>query len=153
MSVTRKRGRDIKIYFDDTGEVGDGTWTEVTGLRDRSLPASPKEVDMTAGDDAWELKLPGDNEEHIEFSVIDDSSNTSLTTLLTLADSGTVRGWAFANGPIATVGTKGVRFDGFLQLAGETAGREEPHTYTFRAIPAPTDNADGCPPQRFTISV
>ena len=149
--VTRKRGRDLRLYMDDTGGVGEGAWVQVAKRRALSLPQSPEQVDLTAGDDTFKAFGPGDTEWHIEFDVVEDVAEATLAALLAIADTGQIRGWALTNGDITTSGTRTVLFDGFVQMAGETAERDAASMKAFRVTPAPTDNPSGWPPNRYTI--
>jgi hypothetical protein len=109
MAKAYKKGSKFLLYL-NTGSQGSPTWgliNAVTNLNSNCNPADivVEEQNMPDG------HLHGEQDPEITFQLNEESGETNVETLIAAIHSGDMKEIAYANGPIATAGTKYLRLE------------------------------------------
>lgn len=127
-------GGDQFLYL-DTGTHDTPVWVLINKAKDVSWPIDFTDVAVDARDSKWKLHEAGKQDLELTFNYqVTKGPDAVRTALETRALARTETRWAIANGPIATSGTRYLRFYGKIF----TFGNEEPlddaktHDFTIR---------------------
>lgn len=112
-------GLDNKLYK-NTGTYGSPTWTEMTSVKDLSMPIEKNSSPATSRASAFEMMAEGLIKIGLNFTMLRDADATGYGAIRAAAIArGTTFDMAIASGAIATTGTVYLRADfaifGFTQ--------------------------------------
>jgi hypothetical protein len=123
MPSNARSGFAHKMYR-NTGSFGTPAWVEVAEVGDVKIPLLDGEISVNTRATRFKQFLKGLVELKPNWSMPYDPSNANYTALETTGQSASAtQDLAFADGPIATTGTKWVRIPESLIFLGE---RDEP---------------------------
>ena len=129
------KGMNAKLYYDTAG-VGEGTWTELTIVKDVSLNLEKAEADVTtraAG--GWRQTVSTIKEATIEFEMIWDPADAGFEAIRDAWKNGSLIGLAAMDGAIATVGSQGLTADCEIISFNKNEPLEEVATVNVTAKP------------------
>lgn len=102
-------GLDGKAYY-NTGTNASPTWVLVENIKDLTQNLERGEFDVTTrGGGGFVQRVPVLADGSIDFQMVYDPDDADVTQVQTDFFAKTVRQWAFMDGPIATVGSQGLR--------------------------------------------
>lgn len=101
-------GRDAHLYL-NTGTVASPTWTEIIEARDLSLALTAESIDVSDRSTKFKLYDSGGIECSISGKLTYRNGNANCESIRDLFLSGCGAEFALTDGPIATVGTEGIR--------------------------------------------
>ena len=113
MSVTR--GKDFKLYRNtDDPYDNSPTWSEVTNVRDvtRSLEAALADASIRGSD--FRLQVPTLKDFSVDFQMVYDPDDTHYDAMEDAYFENEGQEFVILDGPISTVGSKGIRFQGYI---------------------------------------
>jgi hypothetical protein len=127
----QKLGFEAKCYYDATG-AGQGTWVELTIVKDLSLNQEADEAEATIrGDDGEKSWLQGLKDRSIEIVCGYLTSDAGYQALRDAWNNNTPIGLAFMDGDIATIGSEGYQADFVVTGFNRSENLSEPMTATF----------------------
>lgn len=103
-------GLDMLLYR-NTGTNGSPTWALIENVGDLTGPDSMDKIELPRRKTAIKQYEPGQRDISFEWDMIKDETDTQFTALRTAYAAKTLTEFAFANGPIATAGTKYFRVE------------------------------------------
>ena len=103
-------GLDMLLYR-NTGTNGSPTWVLIENVGDLTGPDSMDKIELPRRKTAIKQYEPGQRDISFEWDMIKDETDTQFTALRTAYAAKTLTEFAFANGPIATAGTKYFRVE------------------------------------------
>jgi len=95
--------------YRNTGTNASPTWNLVPNVGDLSVPISFDEADVSTRESLTKMTDPGLMDASIQFSMIVDSSDTDYVAIELACFARTAIEFAVMNGPIGTVGSRGLR--------------------------------------------
>lgn len=102
-------GLDAKVYR-NTGTYGSPTWTEWDFVKETTLSLSKSEADATTrANGGWKATIGSLKDASLEITAIHDTSDAQYLAAIQAFVSGAAFDLVIADGPIATVGTRGYR--------------------------------------------
>lgn len=106
-STVAQVGLSMKIYV-NSGTYGSPTWAEITNVADAKIDTgTADEAEVSSRAVSWKQYEPGLKDATFEWDMrYKQSDSTGLNALTTAWSSGTLKEFAFADGDIATSGTK-----------------------------------------------
>ena len=141
-------GVDAKTYFDALGVAND-TWTELSGIKDLSVPLEKEKVDSTRRADAgWKTSVCKMKALGLDLVIPADPTDAAYLALEAAHINSRAIGIAIMDGAIATPGTQGLKadFQVFKFQRGEPADGLQMMNVSLK----PTDSATA--PTWVTIS-
>ena len=136
-------GYFCKLYR-NTGTYGSPTWVEVLPTRDVKSNCVMNEIDASVrGGNGWQQNVPGLKNLTLEFNLLWDSTDASLTAISDayFANPPTTIEFLALSGPIGTAGNKGIRAVCYVTNFSRNEGLEEAVTVDVTAKPAAGVNA------------
>lgn len=103
-------GLDMKLYR-NSGTYASPTWVLVDNVADLKGPDSMGEAVIGIRGKAYEQYEPGLRKVSFDWDMIKDETDTNFSALRTAYGAKTLTEFAFANGAIATTGTKYFRIE------------------------------------------
>ena len=77
-----KRGMDAKLYYKEGGVQADGSWAELTNVRDLTLGMEKGEADVsTRGNNGWRARLSTLKDGTVEFQMVWDPSDAGFEAI------------------------------------------------------------------------
>lgn len=105
-----KRGLDMYAYR-NTGNYAVAVWDLIPNIKDLTLTTSRKEGDASRRASSVEQMVATLFSPSISWAMVNDPTDADLLVLWTAYDAGTLVEFAFADGPIATNGTRYIRYE------------------------------------------
>lgn len=131
MAKSYVKGASYKLYL-NTGSYGSPTWAEIKAAGDITVDRAPDDVEVPErGMDTGHLQ--GEANPTISFTLMEDTGDANVETLIAAIYSGAMKEIAVANGPIATVGTKWLRMESVL-MGALSAARSDVSSYEVTAM-------------------
>jgi hypothetical protein len=136
-------GNDCKLYI-NTGTYGSPTWAVVDLVKDITVADSRAEGDSTVRGYDLTSVTPGMRTLQVSGEIKYDAADTAFDALYDayVADPQAVIGCLILDGPIATAGKKGKRFDAYVTQWGDNEPLNQVKTVPF-TLSATTDAAHG----------
>jgi hypothetical protein len=107
--MSSKLGIEMKLYR-NTGSTESPTWAELTNVKDVNVDFSKGEADVTTRASAgWKSYRGTLKEFSADFQMVYDPADTSFAAIEAAFMDNTALDLAFADGPIATSGTRYIR--------------------------------------------
>lgn len=128
MAKDYKRGDDYLVYL-NTGTQAAPVWVLIKEAVNVALAENPTIIKVPeAGMNDGSLKGFGDPQ--FTFTLNKNKGNANVTTIITAAKAGTLKEFAIADGPIATVGTEYARLESLIDFP-KTANRGAAASYAI----------------------
>jgi hypothetical protein len=134
-----KRGLDLKLYY-NSATYASPTWVLIDLARDVNLDFTADEGDSSSRLSEIGTSEPTTKKLSIDFEMINDTANSAIAAMDTRFLANTLTEFAFADGPIATTGTKYRRLETKLFGAGEGQPLGGVSTRKFVAKPCYSTN-------------
>lgn len=131
---------DMTLYR-NTGTYGSPTWDLVDNVRDLRIPRTMKEANVSTRKVKVEQVEPTLLALGVEWEMVRDDADTDYTALQTAFEGRSMVELAFANGPIATQGTKYTRCEMKLFDFSEQEPLEGANLVSVVAKPCRSANA------------
>lgn len=110
--MPKKTGVKCKLYIDDTGGVGDGSWVEIGLVTDTvEITQTKEEVEASDRSSDHNQYLSGQKEDGVEATLIDDPTHPGVIRLKAAYAADQYVGVAAADGDIAVSGTIAFQMD------------------------------------------
>jgi len=110
--MSKKLGKDGKLYYCEAGIGGTPDWSELTNARDVTLGLTKGEADVTTrGNAGWKASAATLKEGTIEWEMVWDPSDEGFTAVKDAWFNNTTLGLAVMDGDIATAGSQGLWAD------------------------------------------
>ena len=141
--MSKQVGLDMYLYR-NTNTFASPTWAIVENVRDLTGPDSFAEADVSrrnTGASAFKQSEPTLREVSYEWDMVHDPSDADFAALLTAYAARTLTEFAFADGPIATTGTKYFRIECKLFEFSRNEALEDANIYHVVAKPCYSANA------------
>lgn len=128
------RGKDKALYY-NTGTRATPTWVKLDA-RDKTLPITWDEADVSSDSSDFKLMLKALAEVGIDWQMVYYNGDSDFVAMWQAALSPTaVYEFALMSGPIATVGSRGVRFFGQVMSATDNAALSDGQLVDFNVKP------------------
>lgn len=109
------RGKDFKLYHNtDDPYDNSPTWSEVTNVRDVTRGFEPAMADASIRGSDFRLQVPTLKEFSLDFQMVYDQGDTHYAAFEDAFFANEMREFVVLDGPISVVGSKGVRFMGYI---------------------------------------
>lgn len=107
------RGKDFKLYRNtDTPYDNDPTWAEVTNVRDLTRNREKALADASTRASSYRQQVPTLKDLSLDFQMVYDPDDTHLIAFEDAYEADELIELLILDGPISTVGSKGIRFMG-----------------------------------------
>lgn len=128
-------GGDQFLYL-DTGTHDTPVWVAISKAKDVSWPIEFTDIAVDARDSKWKLHEAGMQDVELTFNYqVTKGTDAVRAALDTRALARTATRFGIANGPIATVGTKYLRFYGKIFTYGNNEPLDDAKTHDFTVRP------------------
>jgi len=133
-------GLDAKVYR-NTGTYGSPTWTEWSFIKETTLSLSKGEADATTrANGGWKATIGTLKDGSLEITAIHDTSDAQYLAAYQAFYQDTVSDLAVVDGPIATVGTRGLRASFMVTALDRGDPLEDVKTTTMTLKPTYSSN-------------
>lgn len=109
MPKTYVKGADYKLYL-NTNTYASPTWAEIKAVGDISIAPNPDDVEVPERGIATG-HLHGEMNPEISFTLMEDTGDSNIETIIAACFSGAVKEIAVSRGAIATTGNKFFRLE------------------------------------------
>jgi hypothetical protein len=141
--MAQKKGGDGRLYR-NTGSYASPTWVEVARIRDNSLYLTKGETDVsTRASVGWRERLATLKDASATFTLLPAPSGTD-NDFVAIKDSfinDTAIEFLILDGPLATVGSQGLRATCQVFSCTRSEALEEAIAYEVNLMPTPAENA------------
>lgn len=108
--MSKQVGLDMMLYR-NSATYGSPTWVLIENVRDLTGPDSMGEADVSIRGNGLKLSEPTLEEVSFEWDMIHDPDDADFNAVKAAYEGKTLIEFAFADGPIATSGTKYLRIE------------------------------------------
>lgn len=146
------RGKDAGWYY-NTGTRATPTWVKLDA-RDKNMPLTWDEADVSSDSSDFKLMLKAIAELGVDFQMVKYEADADYLAMRAAALSPTqVYEFALMSGPIATVGSRGIRFFGQVFSATDNAALADGQLVDFSVKPTRWYESDAlAPPVELAVS-
>lgn len=142
-----KLGRNHRLYR-NTGTYGSPVWTLITYVRDVTVPLTKTEIDTSSRASEFLLLAGGLIAAGVTFEILDRDSDATLGVLIDAFLASTAIEFLVLNGPVATVGSTGLRMTCEVFDVSGSEPLDGAATKSVTIKPTEADN----PPAKFTVT-
>lgn len=136
-----KLGMDCVLHR-NTGSYASPTWNAIDNVKDVTLSLEAGEADATTrGNDGWRATLATLRDGSVEFEMVWDTADEDFSAIRTAFFAGSAIEFAVMDGPIATVGSQGLRASFVVTNFSRNEPLEEAVTASVTIKPTYSANA------------
>lgn len=141
------RGKDFKLYR-NSSVYATPTWVEITNVKDLTRSVEKSLADASTRGSTFRQQLGTLKDLSIEFQMVYDQDDTNYVELEDAFYDDSDIGFLILDGPVATVGSKGIRFTGQVTNFSTNEALEDVGMTDVTIVPS-YDATN--PPEQFTV--